>query len=791
MLNFSGWKTLRAACLALAATGLLAVCAQSAEDSVLPGLESIPNVVAEVNGKPITRTELMRELVGSAGGNALDRLVRRKIVEQAAKKLNIIVTDEEIEQEFRLDTRDLAADLILTPWDKEKNFPIEDIIRARFRMSVPEYKQSVIRHKLLIQRCVVKDLNPSEDDLRKVFKNNLDYFQPPTKYHASHILISPFDPRDMHRGFAFRSAASQMEGTRREREQLDEYRRKKIDLYRDHKVYVSDAPKVQALDAKTQRNISDQPQLTLEPMLEQARKKAQDIMTELANERIKWNDAVKRYTQDPLDHPYFDKKTKRMSQKSEREELRLQPGDVGWFHKNGPLVPEFYEAAKNIPPGQYGGPVRTPYGFHLIKMIEVEQQPTLTFEQCRARVLRLYVEKYIQVRSSNWIRDQVDVAELKTERALLWPLPESGAAGLPSAGGAGNDAAKDERDPIVGRVNGEPLRRSEVWRELFRSESDEALERLTNRAVVLNMLKNLGLERLEWECAHPDRRAKQPPKPNPISINDEVVEKALNFERVRCDKLNEDRRVKQLPELSLKEFIYEQFGQSEAEYKRVLEASLILHEAIRRRVPIDDKTLRVQFYIAKENYNTPERFEASHILITPTGGMDKADSNARYMAVTTAKAVYDQLAAAPANFPKMVRDFSMDTAANKAANGRLGECVASSPESPEKEAVYREIKAQRLEAGMFTTPFAGERGYHIALLEKIHPERTADYDSVKDRVERDFLEERAKSFIDIWLRALKDPLDNPEAAKVKVFLNNEQPEKAGDPPRDNFPLPRE
>jgi parvulin-like peptidyl-prolyl isomerase len=777
---------------ALAALWLLAVSASAAEDFVLPGLEGIPPIVAEVNGKPITRNELMRELVGSAGAGALDRLVRRKIVEQQAKKLNVVVTDEQIEQEYRLDIRDLNAELIRTPWDKNKPLPIEAIIRARYRMSIPEYKQSVIRHKLLIQGCVAKDLQPTEEDLRKVYDFNRDYFQPPTKYHASHILISPFDPRDMHRGFSYQTQASKMQTTNRERTQMDEYRRKKIDLYRDHRVFISEGPGAPGPKGKGQEAVADEPGKLLEPMWEAARKRAQDVLTEIKNGRIKWIDAVKRYTQDPLDHPYriVDKRTKtvRMSNKSEREEMNppVPPGDVGWFSKHGPLVSEFYEAAKLLKPGEIGGPIQTPYGFHLIKMIEIQNQPTLTFEQCRERVLRLYVEKFIQVKSLTWIRELVDRADLTTERAMLWPIGDNDAVAMPTSDN------KDELDPVVGRVNGAELRRSEVWRELFRAEADEALDRLVNRAVVLNMLKELGVERMEWECAHPEIRAKVGrPRVAPIKVPEAAVDEALTYYRLRWDRYNEERRSKAQPEITFKEFLFDQFGQTEAEYKRVLEASLVLHEAVSRRVETDEKTLRVQFYLARENYNTPERYDVSHILIIPTGGMNKARGDDKSMAAITAQAVYDQLKADPDSFAVMVRDFSMDSAANKGSNGKVGACYAFMPDNPENEAIYREIKAQKLEEGMFTTPFAGERGFHIARLDKIHKERTTEFEFVKDQVKTDYLNERAKSFVDIWLRALKDPLDNPEAAKVKVFLNPENEGRGSDMPRDNFPLPRE
>src|SRR5437868_1905765 len=68
-----------------------------------PGLEGIPEKVAEVDGKPILRFELIRELVGSSGSKALERLVHRILIEQSAAEQNIHVTDQDIELQYSSD----------------------------------------------------------------------------------------------------------------------------------------------------------------------------------------------------------------------------------------------------------------------------------------------------------------------------------------------------------------------------------------------------------------------------------------------------------------------------------------------------------------------------------------------------------------------------------------------------------------------------------------------------------------------------------------------------------------
>jgi peptidyl-prolyl cis-trans isomerase C len=57
-------------------------------------------------------------------------------------------------------------------------------------------------------------------------------------------------------------------------------------------------------------------------------------------------------------------------------------GDLGTF-KHGQLVPQFDQAAFSLPVGQLSEPVKTPFGYHLIR---VEQRDVKTFEEVRPEV---------------------------------------------------------------------------------------------------------------------------------------------------------------------------------------------------------------------------------------------------------------------------------------------------------------------------------------------------------------------------------------------------------------------
>ena len=750
---------------------LIGICCPAfSAESDLPGLEGVPLIVAEVNSRSIHRNELIRELVGSAGASALDRLVRRTLIEQAAQSLNVSATEEEIEQQFKIDKRDLMAELIHTPGGRKNNeFPIEEIIQARFRMTLDEYKNTVVRQRLLIRRCVARDLQPTNDDLRRFFNAYPLFFQQPVKYHASHILISPLDPRDLHRGLRFRSAAAQMES-------IDRERKKRINLARDHGIDFTNAPPIDSLGAEWLRS----------------RQSAEKLLRDIRSGIITWDQAVREYSQDPIDHPSIDPQSRRRGP-SEREKMRLPPGDVGWFHSNGPLVAEFYDGAKNMKVGDMDGPVRTEFGYHLIKMLEIQSPPTESFEQCNERVRRLFIENEIQLRSEAWLNNLIDqarlgpsqiavsksgVQEVETGRLLLWPpAPVDGVrVGFDTVPAS---TSPDDNDPIVGSVNSRMLRRSEVWRELIHSEGDEALARLVNREMVMGMLKPMGLDRLEWESADPGHRRSQPPAAEPIRISAETIDLELNGDRLRQDR--------EAPDVSFKSYIFQRYGQSVDEYKRAIEAGLVLREAIRRKVPLDEGTLRVQFAMARQRYDVPAWYEISHVLIVPTGGMAKADANAHLQARLIAEQVYKNYVADPGSFPQLVQDFSMDSAANKGRGGSLGACYPDERNSylPEGPLLHAEIKKQNLEKGQVSTTIRSSMGYHIIRVDSVHPERQAEFGEVKSRIEKDYLQERAKMYSDIWLRALN------AQAKVKRFLFAPPPDASEENslPPDNFTVP--
>lgn len=62
-------------------------------------------------------------------------------------------------------------------------------------------------------------------------------------------------------------------------------------------------------------------------------------------------------------------------------------GDLGMFGK-GQMVPEFEEAVFKLKVGEISAPVKTQFGFHLIKVTEKQETKKLSFEDVRSAILR-------------------------------------------------------------------------------------------------------------------------------------------------------------------------------------------------------------------------------------------------------------------------------------------------------------------------------------------------------------------------------------------------------------------
>ena len=67
-------------------------------------------------------------------------------------------------------------------------------------------------------------------------------------------------------------------------------------------------------------------------------------------------------------------------------------GDLGFFTKDR-MVPEFAEAAFAMKPGEVSQPVKSQFGWHVIKLEERRQKPLPTFDQVKDRIAQALAAK--------------------------------------------------------------------------------------------------------------------------------------------------------------------------------------------------------------------------------------------------------------------------------------------------------------------------------------------------------------------------------------------------------------
>lgn len=77
-------------------------------------------------------------------------------------------------------------------------------------------------------------------------------------------------------------------------------------------------------------------------------------------------------------------------------------GDIGYFHE-GQTVGEFEAAVQKMQPGEISGPVQTMFGYHIIKLTEVNPARQLSFDEVSVKIRSALEKKQRDKLYSDWI----------------------------------------------------------------------------------------------------------------------------------------------------------------------------------------------------------------------------------------------------------------------------------------------------------------------------------------------------------------------------------------------------
>jgi parvulin-like peptidyl-prolyl isomerase len=97
---------------------------------------------------------------------------------------------------------------------------------------------------------------------------------------------------------------------------------------------------------------------------------------------------------------------------------RTQGGDLGWFGP-GQMPPEFDKVVFTLPVGTFSEPVRTPYGFHVFRVLDRREAQRGSFEEVRPVIEASIRDTRLERATATWIAGLREKADIAINESLL------------------------------------------------------------------------------------------------------------------------------------------------------------------------------------------------------------------------------------------------------------------------------------------------------------------------------------------------------------------------------------
>ncbi|MUT66068.1 peptidyl-prolyl cis-trans isomerase [Paenibacillus sp. NEAU-GSW1] len=133
--------------------------------------------VASVNGKKISQNELYNEMLPQSGASTLDTLITKELIDQAADKAGISVSEKDVDAEIEKLVTQFGSQEALDSAVTQAGMTMESLRDNTFM-------QLKIR-KILEPKTTVKD-----EDVQKYFDENKASFATPEQIRVSHIYLA-------------------------------------------------------------------------------------------------------------------------------------------------------------------------------------------------------------------------------------------------------------------------------------------------------------------------------------------------------------------------------------------------------------------------------------------------------------------------------------------------------------------------------------------------------------------------------------------------------------------------
>ncbi len=342
--------------------------------------------VASVNGEPITGIEYRKayqdliesyrrqyqqfwneDLIKSLNlrKQALDSLINTKLISQEARRLGLDVTDREVQDAIarypafqvngRFDLsryRSLLSLNRMEPEDFEADMA-RQLLQGKLRQFLSAFAvvtAQEVRERYMYENEKVKigfvafepetfkkDLTPDPDALEKYYAEHKEAYRVPEKIKLVYAVIDPAD------------FADQVQITDNDIESYYEYN---IESFK------------QPREVKARHILFRLPQGASPEQEREVKARALKVLA-LARQGKDFAELAKQYSEGPT---------------------KETGGDLGYFSK-GKMVKDFEEAAFALDKGEISDLVRTPFGYHIIKVEDIREARTKPLEEVRPQIL--------------------------------------------------------------------------------------------------------------------------------------------------------------------------------------------------------------------------------------------------------------------------------------------------------------------------------------------------------------------------------------------------------------------